>query len=110
MVSGALTLGVYEKAETRFFRSACRPGMIFLDVGANVGYYTALAMRTLQTEGAIVAMEPDPDSFSYLRKTVSANGPAKVTCVPKAAAAQSGQATLLCRRTTAETTGSTPTN
>ena len=37
VVSGALTLGVYEKAETRFFRFACRPGMIFLDVGANVG-------------------------------------------------------------------------
>ena len=43
VVSGALHFGVYEKAETRFFQSACRDGMTFLDVGANLGYYTALA-------------------------------------------------------------------
>lgn len=98
VVSGALTMGVYEKAETRFFRFACRPGMTFLDVGANVGYYTALAMRKLQTDGTIVAMEPDPDSFSFLQKTVAANGPAKVTCVAKAAVAESGEATLFVSR------------
>ena len=45
VVSGALHFGVYEKAETRFFQSACRDGMTFLDVGANLGYYTALATR-----------------------------------------------------------------
>jgi FkbM family methyltransferase len=98
VVSGALTLGVYERAETRFFRLACRPGMIFLDVGANVGYYTALAMHRVQASGAIVAMEPDPDSFSYLLKTVGLNGQTKVTCVRKAAAAETGEATLFVSR------------
>ena len=98
VVSGALTLGVYERAETRFFLHACRPGMTVLDVGANVGYYSALAMRILQERGTIVAMEPDPESFSYLQKTVAANGTAKVICVRKAAAAESGEATLFVSR------------
>jgi len=98
VVSGALTLGVYERAETRFFRLACRPGMIFLDVGANVGYYTALAIERLQSSGAIVAMEPDPESFSFLLKTVALNGQAKVTCVQKAAGPETGEATLFVSR------------
>ena len=45
VVSGALHFGVYEKAETKFFQTPFREGMTFLDVGANIGYYTALAAR-----------------------------------------------------------------
>ena len=57
VVSGALHFGVYEKAETRFFQSACRDGMTFLDVGANLGYYTALAAR---------AVGPNAVSYTHL--------------------------------------------
>jgi FkbM family methyltransferase len=94
VISGALTLGKYENAEAKFFRAACRPGMTFLDVGANIGYYTAQAMRRVGSGGQIIAMEPDPESFSYLKKTVALNGDVKVTCVPLAASTQTGEATL----------------
>ena len=73
VVSGALHFGVYEKAETHFFESACRGGMTFLDVGANIGYYTALAARAVGPNGKVVALEPDPESYSYLEKTIDAN-------------------------------------
>ena len=73
VVSGALYFGVYEKAETHFFESACRSGMTFLDVGANIGYYTALAARAVGPNGKVVALEPDPESYSYLEKTIDAN-------------------------------------
>jgi FkbM family methyltransferase len=88
VVSGSLALHVYEKPETRFFLSACQPGMTFLDIGANVGYYSALALARLQGRGSVIALEPDPDSYSYLLKTVAANGPA--ICLPQAAADRSG--------------------
>jgi FkbM family methyltransferase len=94
VVSGALTLGVYEKAETRVFRAIARPGMTFVDIGANVGYYTALAMGLLGRSGRIVALEPDAESFSYLRQTVAANRGAGVTCVNQAAAAERGSMRL----------------
>lgn len=72
--------------------------MTVLDVGANVGYYTALAMRGVQAQGIVIALEPDADSFSYLQKTIAANQPAnalvKVICLPKAAAAEARDATL----------------
>ena len=93
VVSGALTLGVYEKPETAFFLEACRTGMTFLDVGANVGYYTALAIPRLGT-GRIIALEPDPESFQYLQRTVAANGSSNTVCVQKGAAAEKGTLTL----------------
>ena len=54
VVSGAITLGVYEKPETRFFLSVCRSGLTFIDIGANIGYYTALAIPRLEAQGRII--------------------------------------------------------
>ena len=85
VVSGALHFGVYEKAETRFFQSACRDGMTFLDVGANLGYYTALAARVVGPNGRVLAVEPDPDSFGYLEQTIAANAVGNVEAFPVAA-------------------------
>jgi len=85
VVSGALRFGVYEKAETLFFQSACRVGMTFLDVGANLGYYTALAARAVGPDGRVLAVEPDPDSFGYLEQTIAANAVGNVEAFPVAA-------------------------
>jgi hypothetical protein len=38
VVSGALTLGVYENEEIAFFERVVERQMIFVDVGANVGF------------------------------------------------------------------------
>ena len=73
VVSGALHFGVYEKAETKFFYTACLDGMTFLDVGANIGYYTALAARIVGPNGNVIALEPDPESYQYLEQTIKAN-------------------------------------
>jgi FkbM family methyltransferase len=99
VVSGALTLGVYENTETRFFKSVCKPGMTFLDVGANIGLYTALALPRIGSTGRVVALEPDRESFEYLRKTVNANHTDNVTCVRKAAADYSGVMKLFISET-----------
>ena len=85
VVSGALHFGVYEKAETNFFQTACHEGMTFLDVGANIGYYTALAARAVGPTGKVIAMEPDPESFKYLEHTIAANGTENVQAFPVAA-------------------------
>jgi FkbM family methyltransferase len=94
VVSGALTFGVYEKPETNFLRSVFRPGMTFLDVGANLGYYTALAIVHLGREGKIIALEPDTENFSFLQKTIRANNAENVVSINKAAADRPGKLTL----------------
>jgi FkbM family methyltransferase len=85
VVSGALTFGVYERAETKFFQTACHSGMTFLDVGANIGYYTALAARAVGPNGKVIALEPDPESFKYLEQTIAANAVGNVQAFPVAA-------------------------
>ena len=98
VISGALTMNVYEQAETKFFLATCKPGMTFLDIGANVGYYTALALSRMKGNGRIVALEPDPENYGFLQKTVAANAGSSsgvtITLVPKAASDHSGTMTL----------------
>jgi FkbM family methyltransferase len=94
VISGALAFGVYEKAETAFFLNACSSGMTFLDIGANVGYYTALALAATGGDGRIIAMEPDPENFEYLQQTVIANSGQNVQCVKRAAAERAGRTQL----------------
>jgi FkbM family methyltransferase len=72
VISGALTFGVYERREIALFRRLYRPGMMFVDVGANVGLYTALALSA-GPEARILCLEPDTESLCYLRKTVESN-------------------------------------
>jgi len=79
VVSGALSLGIYEHAMTRTFLDRLRPGMTFVDIGANLGYYTVLACGTV---GRIVSFEPSVENIAILRRNVEANGAANVTVVP----------------------------
>lgn len=94
VVCGAITFGVYETAETKFLRSVFRPGMTFVDVGANIGYYTALAIGRIGQRGKIVALEPDTENFGFLEQTVRANAAENVMCIRKAASDQVGTSTL----------------
>ncbi len=98
VVSGALTFGVYEKAETKFFQTACHSGMTFLDVGANIGYYTALAARAVGPNGQVIAMEPDPESFKYLEQTIAANSVGNVLAFPVAASDATAKLPLFISR------------
>jgi FkbM family methyltransferase len=76
VISGALAFGVYERGEIAFFRSRFRAGMTLIDVGANVGLYSALALSTPGFHGRVLALEPHAESRRYLEKTLEANAPA----------------------------------
>ncbi len=47
---------------------------MLVDVGANIGYYTALGARAVGPAGHVYALEPAPDTVGQLRRTVAANG------------------------------------
>jgi len=76
VVSGALTLRVFERGEIAFFRSRFQADMTLVDVGANVGLYTALALSTRGFRGKVLAVEPHAESRRYLNRTVEANATA----------------------------------
>lgn len=66
-------LGAFERHETRFVRGWLRPGDVFVDVGANVGYFTALAARCVGPAGRVLAFEPSPYAFERLLALVRDN-------------------------------------
>ena len=94
VVSGALALGVYEREEIAFFQKYIRPEMNVVDVGANVGLYTGMALAVPGFSGSILCVEPDARSRSFLEKTISLNrtkgNPQSVTVCPCAASDQAG--------------------
>jgi len=79
VVSGALTFRVYERGEITFFRSRFQADMTFVDVGANVGLYSALALSTPGFRGRVLAIEPHRESRVYLEKTIQSNAAARAS-------------------------------
>jgi len=73
VVSGALTLRVYERYEIAFFLKWIEPRMTFIDVGANVGLYSALALSLNNFSGRLLCVEPDSQSRYYLERTIQSN-------------------------------------
>jgi FkbM family methyltransferase len=87
-----LYLGSYEQPQTARILSHLRPGMTFVDVGANVGYYTALA-SSIVGAGRVISYEPNPYSFRRLDEWVHANRASNVTLVSTALGSTEGTIT-----------------
>ena len=79
--------------EGRFLRGLLRPGMNVIDVGANLGYFTALAARAVAPSGRVLAVEADPATFGLLRANVEMNDFAQVELLPVAAHRTAGLVT-----------------
>jgi FkbM family methyltransferase len=99
VVSGALTLGVYERDEIAFMLQAFQVGQVLLDIGANVGLYTALGGPIIGNTGQIFAFEPDPQSLDFLRQTIRANSLTNTAVVESAASNENGSALLYVSET-----------
>jgi FkbM family methyltransferase len=97
VLSSAVALKVYEPSELHFFLEHCRGDMTLVDVGANIGLYTALAMHTLTAGGRIVSVEPRPQTFTFLERNIASNqtpsGPT-VNSFRLAASSEAGTRTL----------------
>lgn len=81
--------GVWENNVISLLSSSLVAGDVFLDVGANVGFYSLLAASRVGPTGRVVALEPDPGVLPYLTKTLTRNS-ADVEVYPIAIASQRG--------------------
>ena len=66
--------GVMEPGLTSYFRSLVKPGMVVVDVGANIGVFTLYAARQMQGRGRIHSFEPTPRTYRILRDNIQVNG------------------------------------
>jgi FkbM family methyltransferase len=67
-----------------------REGMVFYDLGANIGVFTLLAARLVGPNGKVFSFEPDAWVASRLRKNVERNGFENVTIVEAGVWSKSG--------------------
>lgn len=69
----SLNFGQYERAEFKMWNRLVSRGATIADIGANIGWYCA-HMAAADPTAHVVAFEPVPSSFSWLRKTIERNG------------------------------------
>jgi FkbM family methyltransferase len=86
--------GRYEPQETSLVADLLGPGMTFVDVGANWGYFTLLGAHLVGAAGRVVSIEADPRACRALRANVDRNALKAVSVVGAAAADKPGSLVL----------------
>lgn len=62
--------GRWHPAASRAIRRRLRPGDVFVDAGAHIGYFATLAATLVGETGIVWAFEPDPRNHLLLRRNV----------------------------------------
>jgi FkbM family methyltransferase len=86
--------GEWERQQTLLFESLLSEDMVFVDVGAHIGYYTLLAARRVGARGRVYAFEPAPDNFRVLARNIGQNGLTNVVAEPLAVARRRSRASF----------------
>jgi len=86
--------GFWEPNNSSLISSILRPGDVFVDIGANIGYYTLLASTLVGSGGRVVSIEASPAIFEQLRTNVVLNKASNVRMVNIAVSDSTGQLPL----------------
>lgn len=90
--------GLLDKYETELFKKMITEGMVVVDIGANIGYYTLIAAKLVGESGIVYAFEPEPNNYELLCKNIEVNGYTNVVPVRKAVSNKQGKAKLWVRK------------
>jgi FkbM family methyltransferase len=90
-----LYLGYWEGSVSKLLRRLLSPGDTFIDVGANVGWFTLLAAHLVGPAGRVVAFEPCPVTRKHLERNVDLNPYRHVLVERSALSDRPGAARLL---------------
>jgi FkbM family methyltransferase len=71
--------GHYEPDTARIIADLLRPGDVFIDVGANSGFFTLLAAKRVGASGQVHSFEPLPVMRQRLQENLALNGFQNVT-------------------------------
>jgi predicted RNA methylase len=61
----------YERTETKLIENILKSGDTFVDVGANAGLFSIIALQKIGVEGKVIAFEGDHIALSSLKKNTS---------------------------------------
>lgn len=69
---------VWDPAGTQYICGALKQGSVFLDIGANAGYFSLLAGKRVGPAGKVLAVEPSPEMAEQLRRNAARSGLANI--------------------------------
>jgi FkbM family methyltransferase len=83
--------GVWEPNLTAFIEARLAPGQVFVDVGANLGWFSVLAGSLVGRDGKVVAIEASPLFCDGVERNVEANQMTNVRIVNAAVGPEPGR-------------------
>jgi FkbM family methyltransferase len=91
-VGQPLQQGEFEPHLVHFFSQRLKPGMTFVDIGANIGIYSILAARLVGETGKVICFEPNTENCRLILLSIHRNHFQNVTLHPVALADKMGHA------------------
>ncbi len=76
----------YEPDVTAVLTRILKPGMVFVDIGANIGYLSFVAARAIGNQGKVFSFEPNQFNCNLLEMSARINGFENVIIYPFAVA------------------------
>lgn len=70
----------------KFLQPFVKPDTWVVDVGANIGYFTSMAVKWVEGNVSVIAIEPEPENLGRLHKRVTRLGIEKTVDIISAAA------------------------
>jgi FkbM family methyltransferase len=86
--------GQWEPEVSHLIKQRLRPGQTFVDVGANIGWYTLLAAQAVGPAGRVISIEASPRTFDQLKDNVDNNRLRNVRLVNEAVWSSAGLLSL----------------
>ncbi len=83
--------GVYESETKLLLTALLEAGETFLDIGANVGYFSAIAANLVGQTGQVIALEPEPVHFGRLKRLAEINRSFQINVLQAAVSDQCGR-------------------
>jgi len=82
--------GQYEPHLINFYNERLEPGMVFLDIGANIGLFSMLAANIVGSGGKVICFEPNSENCRLILLSIAKNEFKNVTVFPVALGNENG--------------------
>jgi hypothetical protein len=82
--------GVWEPEISHLVGQILKPGDVFVDIGANVGYDSLLGSSLVGPLGRVIAIEASPTTFAELKKNIALNKSTNIRAVNVAVSDREG--------------------
>lgn len=91
----AMRFGTYETAIQRCIADNLRPADVFVDIGANVGFFSLIAARRVGSDGRVYAFEPVAENAASIVRSCRLNGMSNVDVFAEAVGARTYRTKLI---------------